>query len=171
MFNRTAELSAGSSTLRGQGPSGTIPKVREFLKKVSPQEFKVESQEEFRKQLDALTEDLSVIFSKKNWGAARKVLNIFLRDVLYNYYLQNHFNFKTVENWLEVPLDGDVAKNLLADPEGKNLPPWPRIKRLKVEVSDQYQAVARTIAKKEGIATVHLDLIFWRRKVKPHEAI
>ena len=66
MFNRTAELSAGSSTLRGQGPSGTIPKVREFLKKVSPQEFKVESQEEFRKQLDALTEDLSVIFSKKN---------------------------------------------------------------------------------------------------------
>jgi len=164
MLNRTAELAAGSSTLRGQGPPGTILKVREFLKNVSPQQFKVQTPEEFRKELDVVTENLSEHFSQKNWGAARKVLNIFLRDVLYNHYLHSHFSFKTVENWLEVPLDGDVAKNLLAAPEGKSLPPWPRIKRLTVEVSDQYQAVARKIAEKEGIATVHLDLIFWRRK-------
>ena len=171
MLNRTAELAAGSSTLRGQGPPGTIFKAREFLKDVSPQQFKLQSAVDFRKQLDVVTQSLSAHFLKQNWGAARKVLNIFLRDVLYNRYLCDHFNFESVENWLEVPLDGDVAENLLAASEGKSLPSWPRIKRLTVEVSDQYQSVARKIAEKENIATVHLDLIFWRRKKQANETI
>lgn len=147
-----------------------IPNARRFLKEVNLQEFKVRNEKLFRERLDAATETLAAQFPKgarENWGAARKVLNIFLRDILYNRYLCSHFGFDDVEQWLEVPLDGHVAKGLLEDSKKSKLPklpPWPRIIRLTSEVSGCYQEAARRIAAQEQIAPVHLDLIYWRRK-------
>jgi hypothetical protein len=41
----------------------------------------------------------------KNWGAARKALNLVLRDILYNQYLQREYGFNRIGKWLELPLD------------------------------------------------------------------
>jgi len=143
-----------------------ITNARRFLKNVDLQEFKVRNEKLFRERLDAATGTLAAHFPKgarENWGAARKVLNIFLRDVLYNRYLCSHFGFDDIEHWLEVPLDGHVAKGLQTRNRGKRLSRWPGIKWLKREVSEEYQQAAIRIAKEEKIAPVHLDLVFWRR--------
>ena len=76
----------------------------------------------------------------RSWGAARKALNIFLRDVLYNHYLRSHHGLDRLEDWLEVPLDRDVAVALRAESEGGELPRWKTIKRLTPDVSGRYQA-------------------------------
>jgi hypothetical protein len=47
--------------------------------------------------------------------AARKALNIFLRDVFYNHYLREEYGFGRLEQWLELPLDMDAARGLRED--------------------------------------------------------
>ena len=158
MQNRTAEIAVGVSTVRGR-PSGTIANARKFLKSVDLLQFRVQVEEDFQKQLDIVANNLANFL---DWGGARKVLNIFLRDVLYNYYLRGHFEFGQIEKWLELPLDGHVAKSLLGEPEGKNLPRWNGIIRLNKKVSDQYQDTAKRVAVRHGIYPVSLDLIYWR---------
>jgi hypothetical protein len=161
MLKRTAELAVGASTLRGR-PSGTIKKARNFLKRLKPQQFVVRDEERFRAQLDYCTKELGKRLNG-DWGAARKVLNIFLRDIFYHHYLRGFYNFNCIENWLETPLDRIAAKRILEYPEGKNLPRWNGINKLKSAPSKEYQDAVRKIAAKKRIAAVHLDLILWGR--------
>jgi hypothetical protein len=169
LLKRTAELAANSSTLRGR-PPGTIKATRKFLKRIKPKRFVVQSEKMFQARLNATTKRLLTHFPKKaknDWGAARKVLNIFLRDVLYGRDLCNHFKFEKIEKWLEVPLDGDVAKGLLKAAKKRRLSQldqWPKIRGLTSEISCQYQKAAKEIAAQEKIAAVDLDLIFWRNQ-------
>ena len=37
-------------------------------------------------------------------GAARKAINLFLRDALYNRYLNRRFALSWIQAWIEVPL-------------------------------------------------------------------
>jgi hypothetical protein len=161
MLKRTAELAVGASTLRGR-PSGTIKKARNFLKRIKPKRFKVQNEEKFRAQLNGCTNKFEACLNG-DWGAARKVLNIFLRDIFYHHYLREHFGFDGIENWLETPLDGIVAKKILATPEGRNLPRWKGINKLEEKDSGDYQKAVGKIAAKYKISPVHLDLIFWGR--------
>ena len=70
----------------------------------------------FQSRLNVATRRLKDRLPKgaRNWGAARKALNIFLRDVLYNHYLRSRHHLDRLEEWLEVPLDRDVAAALRA---------------------------------------------------------
>jgi hypothetical protein len=54
----------------------------------------------------------------RHWGTARKALNIFLRDALYNHYLCNEYGFNRLEQWLEVPLD----RSMKGESQGKHFP-------------------------------------------------
>jgi hypothetical protein len=48
----------------------------------------------------------------RTWGAARKALNLFLRDVQYSWDLSSYFGLHTIFSFLEVPLDRYVAQGL-----------------------------------------------------------
>jgi hypothetical protein len=61
-----------------------------------------------------------------------------------------------------VPLDKNVATRLGTEPEGASLPRWKTIKRLKEEISLEYQAVAGKVARRKRTQRVHLDLYYWR---------
>jgi hypothetical protein len=98
----------------------------------------------------------------QHWGAARKALNLFLRDVLYNHYLSQHFRFRRIEKWLEVPLDSYTAKGIREKYGSKKLPPWKGIKYLTPEVSQAYQDAATKLASDSKFARVHLDVLYWR---------
>jgi len=149
---RIAFLSIGTSTLRNQG----APKVKETAQKylaamnLKPL-MKISSEKEYRKFIDRHTASLSNKFpsgAKGNWGAARKAINIFLRDCLYNSYVSKEFRIKNLSRWLEIPLDSDVGENLnKLYPE---LPPWDAIKRLNVDISDKFQEAALDQAKKNA---------------------
>jgi hypothetical protein len=164
LVTRTASLAVGNSTVRNQGAPGVVSAARSALNRVDLIKIRHANNGEFRTILDEQTEFVrrKLPSGARHWGTARKCLNIFLRDVLYNHYLCQHFGFSRLEKFLEIPLDSDVARGLLSEPEGANLPKWRTIKSLDRTTSDQYQAAAARIAKRWQTHAVHLDVIFWR---------
>ena len=165
---RSASLSASASALRSAGARGVVASARSFLLgRVNLKSFIVSNEKAFQARLDSISKRMVQQFprgARTNWGAARKVVNIFLRDILYSRHLCCHFKFDKIEKWLEVPLDGDVAHCLRSEPKGKNLQRWIGIKRLKSKTSKKYQDVAKVVAARLGIHPVDLDLIYWRSK-------
>lgn len=161
---RTAELAIGNSTLRNQGAPGVAKAARTFLSNLDLKSFAVTSEQEFSATLDRATTALTQALPQdaRNWGTARKALNIFLRDCLYNQFLCSYFAISHVHPWLEVPLDSQVADGLRKTSEGNTLPKWTTIKGLKHKLSDRYQEVAGKVAKKIGCNRVDLDIYFWR---------
>jgi hypothetical protein len=160
---RIARIAVGASTARGQARSGTVAAARQFLGNLDLSRVPTRSPERFARWHDVTTEQLRRALPGRSppWGAARKFLNIFLRDALYDAQLKRAFTLNSIERWLEVPLDGDVGRRLNTEPEGAALQRWRTIKGLTPTVSAQFQAVAAVVAAREGCARVHLDLLFW----------
>src|SRR6266568_1385296 len=106
---RTAIAAIGASTLRNQGARNVVSNTRGFLRRLDLKQFTGLSTSGFRQSLDTQTKKLqkALPVGARNWGAARKALNIFLRDVLYSYYLRKEYGFERLERWLELPLDAD----------------------------------------------------------------
>lgn len=164
---RLAMSAIGHSTLRSQGAPGMVDQARKFLRSLKLQDFCKETREEFLEVLNDQTICLADSFperGKGNWGAARKALNIFLRDVLYCRPLCERFQLGHIEQWLEVPLDSNVYEGLLCDSENpEKVGRWPGVKKLTFQTSNNLQDVATAIAKTFGVARVHLDVRYWRR--------
>src|SRR5712692_4621994 len=83
---RAAVIAIGPSTVRGQGASGIVKAVSEFLAVLSLRPFAVSEAGRFRAALNSSTDDLVRTLPSKarSWGLARKCLNIFLHDAYYN---------------------------------------------------------------------------------------
>jgi hypothetical protein len=168
IHRKVAQTSVGPSAIRNQGASGLVSICREYFEEsIELNQFSEKLKtDNYLAYLDQLTSDLLDRFppSGKSWGAARKGLNLFFRDVVYNQYLSEHFNIskEIVDlNKLEVPLDKDVGTGL--NLEYKDLSNWKTIKDLNAQQSKCFQDKALILAEKEGIARVHLDLKFWRK--------
>jgi hypothetical protein len=140
-----------------------VAAARQFLGNLDLSRVPTRSPERFARWHDVTTEQLRRALPGRSppWGAARKFLNIFLRDALYDAQLKRAFSLTSIERWLEVPLDGDVGKCLNVEPEGRELPRWRTIKGLTCDASAAYQAVAQRVADRLGVARVHLDLLYW----------
>src|SRR5436190_23456211 len=108
---RAARNAAGASATRGNG-KGAAKAGRDFLGKLQIKRFSVRTSHEFQEELNGATKQLQNRFPNSNWGLARKLINIFLRDVLYNKYLCYEFHFDAIENFLEIPLDSITAEEL-----------------------------------------------------------
>lgn len=162
MFQRrTAETAIGASTGRGMGPSGTIGAARSYLAELDLHQFRTRSEQGYLENLNEVTRSLQRALPPggKYWGSARKFINIFLRDCLYNRYLCEHFELQQVESLLELPLDKHTATGLSSE---FDLPRWPGVIRLSPEESSQYQMAATSVAIAKGTPRVHLDLWYWR---------
>ncbi len=160
---RAARVAIGASSLRKQGPPGTIKAARGFLAAMSLEPFAVGQPKAFRAQLDRVTADLQVALPRgaQKWGTARKALNIFLREAMYCVYLDEAFHLRRAEQLLELPLDSITAKYLHAEARSGKLPRWPGVRNLDSKTSDAFQAVASLVASRDGLARVHLDAFWW----------
>ena len=146
-----------ASTLRNQGAPGMVSKARTYLARLDLNKFRVRSAAAFRALLDGQTTELANAFpanGQGNWGAARKALNIFLRDVVESRSLCEQYQLQDIEPWLEVPLDADVARPLCYG--------WPGVRHLTPEISDEYQVLASILTEMLGYSRVALDLYLWR---------
>lgn len=165
---RVALLAIGRSALRNQGARGVVLTARKYLRSLDLREFSVRRRSEFETALDKHTRRLMNRFpngAKGNWGAARKALNIFLRDIVYASVLAKNYRLSHLEPWLELPLDGKSYEGLAADyPGEKALPDWPGVKGLTPRVSGELQAAADVVAKKLRTFRVHLDVKYWRKE-------
>lgn len=161
---RVAEGAVGATALRNQGAKGVIAAAREFLKNLDLSRFLVESEDRFMDVLDSSTRSMQKYLppDARHWGAARKGLNLFLRDVLYNRYLSERFGFKRIEKWMEVPLDRFAAQGIMRDYSVASLPAWPGLKHLTPEISKAYQKAALALAASRHLSRVHLDILYWR---------
>ena len=159
---RTANISVGSSTVRGQ-PKDTVKNARNYLKKINLKNFSNVNEHQFRTVLDEHTEKLKNELPSHSWGIARKVLNIFLFQVTHNIILNKKYTFDNIIAFLEVPLDNPNAKKIkgFAKLHGKNLD-WKNIYSLRPEVSKEYQKYARQYASQKECERCYLDLYWWR---------
>jgi hypothetical protein len=175
MREKVAVSAVGPSALRGQG-KGVLYSTQKVLKRVNLLKLPVDSQDDFHTWLDKQTATIlgAMPINSNPWGAARKALNLFLRDVLYNRYLCKEYGINKVEYWLEIPLDSAVAEGLMkrARDIQEHLPRWPRLKHLTKDDSDKYQRFAERLATQERIARVHLDMTLWleNRRTEPDDA-
>ena len=166
---RLALLAIGRSTLRSQGAPGMVGRARIFLSKLDLRRFSTGTEELFQKQLNYQTSRLASKFpagGKGNWGAARKSINIFMRDAVYCAPIRSMYSLSKIEKWLEVPLDRHVydglKKDLLRLKAAPRLLPWPGIKHLKPKTSRAIQQVAAHVSKQLKVSRVHLDIRYWR---------
>jgi len=160
--NHVSEIAIGASALRNQGSSGVIKIAREYFKEMNLTDFIKTNESDFLIVLDNHTEKLQNSFptGAKNWGAARKAMNLFIRDSFYNQYLSKAYDLSKIEYYLEVPIDSYVAIGLRSFND--KLPKWKSIKSFTKEDNNKFQTFAREHAKSENIARVHLDILFWR---------
>jgi len=167
MVRRAAHSAVGASTARNIGAAGAVKAARAYLEGLDLNDFIQENLDAFTKKLDDHTEKLmnSLPHGANSWGFSRKFLNIYLRNILYNYYLRPHFKFEKIEKFLEIPLDRYSAKGLINDDKNENnLPKWKGIKNLDSLPHSKFQEVALIVAKRKNTERVHLDLIYWRKK-------
>ena len=72
----------GPSRLRNHGAKGVIKAAQKYLAAVSLSRFLVQGEASFLGALDGAEEELRLSLPQgaQHWGAARKALNLFLRD-------------------------------------------------------------------------------------------
>ena len=161
-----ANASIGASTTRRLIPKRSIGDVRRFLKtEIKPEIFANVTAKNFGSKLDRLTKKLQTCSSRGyiRWGPARKFINLYLRDLSYNYRLRRVYRFSQFENFLELPIDSNVAVWLEAK-GAEGLPRWPGVKHLGKSKHIKFQECADAIAEKCKISKVHLDLDAWRNE-------
>lgn len=157
-----ARGAVGASTVRGRGNSGTASAARAFLRTIDLKPFGL-GRAAFAAALDRSTDELRAALPRaaRRWGLARKVLNIFLRNCLYNSYLNAHFGLDRAEALFELPLDSITALHVKRAAGRGALPPWPGVKHLTPLLSAKFQAAAADEAARMRIARVHLDAVWW----------
>jgi len=172
---KLAKTSISTSAFRNQGESGLIRLTQDYIiKNIDLEKFEKSLRtKKYKVYLDEQTKLLKRAALNKNckWGTARKGLNIFFRDVLYNSYFFKKYSLKfEYGHQLEIPLDSKTMikigqkfkKNNLKN-LGYTLPLRSTIIGLSQSVSDVYQAAATKIAEIEydGYTRVDLDMEFW----------
>ncbi len=161
-----ARVAVSPSATRNQGP-GVVDAARRHLRDIQLRPFAVTSETRFRTRLDAATLALNKDLPdpSQSWGLSRKLLNIFLRDCLYNQYLALFYALGRAERFLEIPLDSTTARELRAAARpGTALPTWPGVRHLSLAQSSSYQDAALDVARARKWQRVHLDADWWGQK-------
>lgn len=151
------------SALRGQGNGGIVNSAREYCSKIDIGKMaSIESKDRFELELNRLTNGICRKAGVE-WGAGRKAINLFLREILYNHYFNLRFSFGKMEGYMEIPLDSITSKALKKEKGGEDLPRWKGLVGLTREDSEEFQDFADRLAKGCGMARVHLDIELWVR--------
>src|SRR5690242_10096573 len=132
MQKKVAVSAVPPSAMRRQGLAGLLGEIRAFCADFPLESCTVSTPQAFERLLDDATAQLQLKGAELRcqWGAARKAINLFLRDATYNHYLRDYYGLSAVESWLELPLDGEVAIGLRDDELGHGLPEWPGVSGL-----------------------------------------
>lgn len=164
-----ATRAIGASSLRNQGASGVIDIARIFLAQLDISVFGTDSRRDFFSVLDKATLDLQSSFPEnaRTWGGARKAINLFLRDALYNIYLCDTYNLRKAESFFEVPLDSVIVEKLRS--LNSALPKWSGLKNVKPVESARFQESAMKIAEQKGTSRIHLDVMWWADERQQHD--
>ena len=166
MQQRTAGVAVVPSAVRGPESKGVLPASREFLAKMDLSSFGTDDRGKFNRVLNRQTRALTAALParERHFGLARKVLNLFLRECLYNAYLRQAYGLERAETFLELPLDSFTARGVRVRSPKASIPKWLGVRGVTAEASKAYQTRAEELAAEEGFARVHLDLYYWTER-------
>ena len=161
-----ANISIGGPTLRNQGAKGVADAAREFLSALNLSELKNIKPAYYPSILEKWTSDLKTKLpdGAKNWGTARKAINVFMVQIFLNKYLAEEYGMEKLKDVLETPLDSYAAKGLKRLSSMTKLPRWDAIKRLTTKSGKEYQECASQVAQQKGLTRACLDIILRRSK-------
>ena len=155
----------GPSTLRNQGAPGVTRAARDFLNRLDLSPLKDLEPAAYADLLQAWTEQLRLELpdGARNWGTARKALNVFMVEVFFNRFTASEYQMDRLKDVLETPLDSQAFEHLqnFARQHQLTVPPVGSIRDLLTEQSDQYQQVASQMGAEEEIPRAALDLLIW----------
>jgi len=158
-----ANIAIGPSTLRNQGAPGVNDAARAFLRTLDLMAIKPTR---YHETLNEWTGQLLTKLPEgaRNWGTARKAINVFMVAAFFNRVLSKEYNLEQLGNVLETPLDSQAAYEMRrrARMKGRRLPRWSTITGLGSESSQQFQAYALELARGLGLCRAELDLVLWR---------
>lgn len=164
LAERIAKTAVNSSSMRKQGPKGTISLIRKYLiEKINLDEIPRSSSKKYLQFINKHTVNIQRnCFKHKHlfWGSARKALNIYLRDSVYCYELCHRYNLIKIKKYMEIPVDKNVfeaLKYIVGIEKFK----WNSIKRLGKENHSYIQQIAYFLANKLKKYRVDLDVFFW----------
>ena len=161
-----AIASVGGSTLMHQSGKGRNFRTQQYLiNNLSFEDIASLDKTGFQTFLDNKTTELSRELPKPdngrpNWGAARKVLNIFLRQCAMNKDINSFFELNRIEGYLEVPLDNHIVEKIDENADTSFAPNF-KIRDLTKKVSDEIQKKASDIATEKEVNRYELDVLFW----------
>jgi len=160
--SRIARGAVEASAVRGRGNAGVVTSARAFLRRVNLKAFSTSQPKKFTTALDRNTKALRARLPHKArlWGVARKALNLFLRDCLYNKYLNEAYSLDRASRLLELPLDSFTGKALVEHARG-TLARWSGVKHVTPETSAAFQLVASLEGERRKVDRVHLDGLWW----------
>ncbi len=177
---RVADISITSSDLRNIGFTGAVRVARDFLAGLDLGRLgDLRNEAAFMRQLNEHTNELkarlqacrakqgSVRNNAELWGSARKVINVFLCEAYFNRVLAWRYGLRRIRQWLEVPLDSELAAAIRNEAEqyGLNgLPAFPAIIRLDENTGQMFQHCASEVAKRRALpARIYLEVVTWHR--------
>lgn len=160
-----ATEAVGPSTLRSQGAKGMVRISQQYFSSLDLRRFSTTKANAFADQLNQATEELRLKYPRggRNWGSARKPLNIFLRNAFYNQFLCERYRLTRSIVFYEVPLDSIVAAQLRELDTQHLLPRWPGVKYLDPKINETFQSFLLHLASQHKLHRVHLDVILWQR--------
>lgn len=161
MIQRKVAASALPGTaLGGRGAAGAIAVARDVLAELPLREFALCRASTFGRYLDGATDTLLRRLPRhaQGWGIARRAVDLFLREALYDAYLREQYRLHRTERWLELPMDAAAATYLRDADPAASLPAWRGIRQLVPTQNAAWQGIASAVAQQMGIARVHLDL-------------
>lgn len=164
IIRRNARVVAGPSATRGRNNAGVGAVAREYLSGINLAKFATNNASRFAVALDGETEGLRRAFpprASKNWGLARKLVNLFLRDCLYTVYLEKSFRLSQAEPLLELPLDSITGTKLCNTVGNGQHLRWRGVSKLNRDVNALMQAAASEEATRRKTCRVHLDAVWW----------
>ena len=168
LAERSARTAVSSSSARNMGRAGLIQTARNYLT-VSVKPSDLARNKRYNVFFDHRTAGMQRAIRRylrngTGWGPSRKFLNIYIRDLFYNYYLRREYDLSHIEAKLEIPLDSYVVGHIRKE-TGRNhgLPRWQGVISLDADLSEKYQFYADQIARKCNTRRVHLDVAFWNK--------
>lgn len=160
---RLIRISVSASSTRNQIGAGKINNIRcaiNNLLSLNRLNALTDDPLEFRKMLNYVT-NILVAKTQIKWGTSRKLINICLREIVYNTYLREYLKLKEKDLFkLEVPIDSHTYKYLV-DQNNFSKFRWNGIINVSKKDHLAFQKSYFDLALRNKIAAIHLDIDAW----------
>ncbi len=160
---RLIRISVSASSTRNQIGKGKINRIRTEINDLLSLHnlmYQIKDETDYLRMLNYATNKL-VRKAGIHWGTARKLLNICIREFVYNSYLRKYLLIAESDLYkLEIPIDSHTYKYIVKMNKFKAFK-WPGIIHIQSKENKTIQQAYVSFALSKNMAPIHLDVDAW----------